>query len=82
MPIVSAVLYTRPGRARALWAELCADPRLTLAAPHRDRVALVSDTADRAEDKALWRGLEAREDVLRIELVLADFADVHPQEVR
>lgn len=81
MPIVSAVIYARPEHVGPLVAELTTDPRLTVAAPHADRFAMVADTTTRAEDKALWRGLEQHRDILRIELVVAQFDDIHPQEV-
>jgi hypothetical protein len=42
---------------------------------------MVADTATRSEDKALWRMLSDHPDILRIELVIAQFADVLPQEV-
>jgi len=81
MPIVSAVVYTRHGDAFPLSASLAEDPRIEVDGVHPDRFAMVADTADRKEDKSLWRGLADHPDILRIELVLAQFADVLPQEV-
>lgn len=82
MPIVSAVIYTRLGEGERLSSQLAEDPRIAIDGIHADRFALVADTADRREDKALWRALSTHSDILRIELVVAQFDDVFPQEVR
>jgi len=80
MPIVSAVVYTRAGDSGPLAAALARDPRIDVGGMHPDRFALVADTATRAEDKALWRELADHPDILRIELVIAQFGDVLSQE--
>lgn len=82
MPIVSAVLYTRPEVCEQVMASLRDDPRLTLADSHGDRFAVVADTHSRREDKELWRSIERRGDVLRVELVIAQFADLHGREAQ
>jgi len=80
MPIVSAVIYTRPEDTDNVAFRLGADSRLTVSPPCHDRFALVADTRTRAEDKALWRAVQDLENVLRIEVVMAHFEDLH-QEV-
>ena len=80
MPIVSAVLYTREERRSDLLQVLESDSRIDVGPIANDRVPVVVDSQDRAEDKAVWRSLEMHPDVLRIELVFAEFSDVH-QEV-
>ncbi len=81
MPIVSAVIHTRPGEASTLYAQLAADPRLEVDGLQDDRFALVADTRDRQEDRELWRSLSDDPAILRIELVVAQFDDILPQEV-
>ncbi|MCO4746963.1 MAG: hypothetical protein KC912_19350 [Proteobacteria bacterium] len=80
MPIVSAVLYTREDKRTDLMKDLRADTRIDVGTIWADRVPVVVDTPDRTQDKAVWRRLEHHPDVLRVELVFADFSDVH-QEV-
>ena len=82
MPIVSAVLTLSSDpvlRLQAL-ARLGQDPQLSAAALHQDRLPVVLDTPDRAQDKAAWERIEALPGVTHIELVFADFSDLHPTE--
>ena len=80
MPIVSAVLYTDERQRAGLLEALQADPQVEIGEIAHDRVPIVVDTPDRAADKAAWKTLERHPEVLRIELVFAEFSDVH-QEV-
>ena len=76
MPLVSAVLHTRPGQAARLATALVSEPQLTLGPAQPDRLPIVCDTPSKAADKALWRALKQREDILRIEIIAAHFEDL------
>lgn len=79
MPIVSAVLYTRPEARESLMGLLKSDARIDIGTIWVDRVPIVVDTPNRAEDKQLWRTIEHHPDVLRVQLIFADFSDVHQE---
>lgn len=78
MPIVSAVLTLSqtPTLRAATLATLRSTPAVTLGEAHGDRVPVVLDTPNRAQDKAAWYALESLPGVTFIELVFADFSDL------
>jgi hypothetical protein len=81
MPIlgVVAVLSSRPDERAAALAALQADPRVTPGDPQGDRLPLVLETRDRADDKACWAALEAIPGLVALDVAFADFSDLHPQ---
>lgn len=80
MPIVSAVMTVVPSRKDALLRELAERPELELGPPAGLRIPVVIDTVDRAHDKQAWKRLETTVGVLALDLVFADFSDLHAQE--
>jgi hypothetical protein len=82
MPIVSAVLTLSqtPTLRVATLTALRSTPAVTLGEAHGDRVPVVLDTPDRAQDKAAWDALESLPGVTFIELVFADFSDLSPHQ--
>lgn len=78
MPVVGivAVLSSRAEERETALCALQADPRVTLGEAHGDRLPLVLETRDRAEDASAWRALQAVPGVWALEVVFAEFSDV------
>ena len=74
--VVSALVVTldpEPGRLAAALARLAADPRLELGPRHRERLAVVSETATTKASVELVDELQATVGVARVDVVSIDF---------
>lgn len=78
MPILSAVL-TLPTPEPAL-EQLQRRPEITIGPSAGSRVPVVLTTDTRAEDKALWDWIQSLPGLHHVELVFADFSDLHNEE--
>lgn len=88
MPASGLVLVLRPDptghSTDSLRFALAARPEITLGPwsgdPSRGcRLAVVTETADRIADQALWDWLHARPEVLSVALAFAHFDDPEPE---
>lgn len=78
MPVLSAVL-TLPD-PQATLETLRSKPEVTVGPAQGPRFPVVLSTETREADKVLWRWLQDLPGVTHVELVFADFSDLHDQE--
>lgn len=78
MPVLSAVL-TLP-KAEAALTAMAEKPEVAIGPPNGVRYPVVLSTDSREADKALWKWVQALPGVTHVELVFADFSDLHAEE--
>jgi hypothetical protein len=80
MPIVSAVVYVNHEEISKVRQDLSMDSRISIGEAVHDRLPVVIDTATPGEDKRFWRELGERDEVRFLEIIFADFSDIHSAE--
>jgi nitrate reductase NapAB chaperone NapD len=79
MPISSLMLSTADGQAPTVVRTVQDHPGITVAGVSGNRVAVLTETRTRAEDRDIWDALENTEHVVGVNLVYHNFEDLEDQ---
>lgn len=75
MPISSLIVQARSGRVEAVAERLSAFPELEVSPGEGDHLVVVSETANRKQDREVYERIGDIEDVVALNLIYVNFED-------
>lgn len=76
MPISSLIVQAKTGRVEAVAERLRTFSELEVTPGEGDHLVVVTETADRKQDREVYRRIEETDDVVALNLIYVNFEDV------
>lgn len=79
MPISSLIIHAAIGHADAVAQAIQIRPGVTVAETQGERLVVLTETANRDEDRHIWNELENTEHVVGVNLIYHNFEDLEEE---